>query len=1169
MRLDSSSSARSNTTSSTHSARSSRSTGGLPAGVSRHAAHDKLKLNLTLSRRSEEAWVAGEIVTGTLELAVSSNELELGEVGVEFAGYEELRLRDHTSTRRLLSARVDFQGGSLPPSNATVQDAPQKHAGFWPALRGRTRFPFSFRLPKDAPSSCTLGGNATTRYELRAFVSSLLDENVDVRSEKTPVQVVEKWIDWDRGEWNESLERKAAERLKVGSDGYVSMAAAIGKDEWSETPLRLFWPGNADLNWHGKNQIELRARIQNLSKRHVSGLKVTLCRCLRRIYPKDVEPPRREVRVVAAIMTQQFHGVGFEFPPGEEREVHAQFLVPQQECWTKRRGTLFELDVYVRVELDSNIFANDLAVELPVFVAHPASLPPAAHGMMEQRLRRFAERPDLPHHSSFPSNAHLLQGYRDPYGMAAPYEYPDQPDVRQQWTAMSPGTGLHRTASTSTLAYASSACGPSPLPVAWTPSMSRQSSAFWPASPFVQAMPQPPHPPLPVVAPVFAAPPSATPVFAAPPAPLSPVQYARSETSSPTRRSPLPARPDSGLSQRVAQPVIGQPMPPTSPSPVPMQRSNSSSSLKSHKKSQTPPPASPSSRFSPVSAIAADSVVGVSEIGLLETIGEDGESQAGTARSVAREVTQALAVVPASPSDHTQFPSPKGRIESRNSAQDLEELVEQEDKDAEKRKKNQTDEGTMTTRSPRKSVPRAQDIFSKADEPPKSPSRGPLVRPEGGLAALEARLSRPTTPATGSPALSLAPTSAPAASSRQLPQQESVPSLSDKLSSLKMKPSSSVQQAMQRLFDEKQDVDDILDSYGFDEEDDKAEETFEHVGCAPSSPTKARPVFAQRKPVSTVVKADKPVVEVREGHTVVDKAEVKELQKEAVSRVSDWSGEDRLDEPKEVPCVCEERATTNQTASISKGVSKSPWTSAGRLKSSTKTVVEGKASPLHRHEVTKSEPLVPCANDLEFELKKSGEEDKGWEKAGKGVLRASPSGELASLRYDIRSARGGKGGVVSKVASKWTTLIDEEQREANKPPPPRIEPPKALKIASTLFEAPTATPLSPVNNLRSTQCNSMPVVATHTRSLATPTKRFSGGGALPASKSQTLLSGPLLQASPSSMMRTSVSASSISSDKGGDSVTEDAVGKRMSSSSGRNSKVKEMLAKYAQYVEAQ
>ncbi|KAK4057483.1 hypothetical protein OIO90_001552 [Microbotryomycetes sp. JL221] len=1317
-----------NSRSSTCSSGTSRrsQTDSLPAGVSRHASHDKLRLRLDLTRnKDDDVWLAGEVVTGTLELTVTSNELQLGEVGVEFAGFEELRLRDHTSTRRLLSARVDFQGGSLPPSNATIQGAPQKHAGFWPALRGRTRFPFSFRLPRDAPSSVSLGGNATTRYELRAFVSSILDDNVDVRSEKRSVRVVERWKDWDSGEWVEPIESKAAERLKVGADGYVNLAVAVGHDEWSQQPLRLFWCGNPDFGWQGKNQIELRARVQNLSKRHASGIKVTLCRSLRRIYPKDEEPTRRETRVVANIMTQHFHGVGFEFPPGEEREVLAQFLVPQEDCITKRRGTLFELDVFVRCELDSNIFADSLAVELPVFVAHPASLPPACHDLINQRMQQqFASRPTLPIQAPFSHQVETYQAYRDPYAQSVVGGAASDVATNGHWssasssigtTAHQPAIGLHRTTSSASLACMT----PSPAltmlqTTGWSPTLSRHDSTYYPTSPYMQVVQQPYSQQMveqgfvPAHVQAMSTPvsiqmmthPQLHPVFAPPPAPPAVTQQhgqqpTRSETSSPTRRSPLPARP---LSSTSARSNGASQIPPTSPSPVPMHRSSSTSSLKS-KKTPTPPPASPSARFSPTPVIASTSVVnelgigtssGVSEIGLLETIGEDGESQAGnTARSniVPREVKQALAVE-VDEQDYQPFPSPKGsRIESRNSAQDLEQLVAAEDMatEKEKKKKEHKQQSALDGRHVSSSsvdmssrVTRAQDIFMPTKSTEHAPlqssstNQGLFVRAQGGLAALEARLSRPTTPVRSSPTLSNASTSAPPLSpqskssntSSQARQQVyetsdrndniATSALTSKLSSLKMAPSSTLQKEIQRITAEKQDVDDILDCYENAEADGDGDEevgienvkpmveTKQEAQVELRGPTKARPVFTSpRKSATgnilpkseneqTLASLSSPATAslvVKEGRKVVDNMEVKDLSRAALNRVNDWlkQGEttsfpasstsqeaaDNIGDMRrrtvdftferntpipQSPSGVESGRAEGIVSSPSK-TGKSPWTSSAP--SSRRTFkLDGDSSAsrpaaANRHKSTKSEPFLPSVQSLRKLPTSTSKEDPTWDKAGKSLLRSSSSslkdGDVAALKYDIRSARGGKGGVVTAVANKWTTLIDEELREATKPPPPRVEPPKALKIASTLFEPPVTNvskPLSPVHNLRSASTRTMPATS-HSRSNSSTATTFLHSSptkdrTLTPNKTQnSLLSGPMLQASPSSMMRTSGSSSSITSDKGagnkdggvkvggGGDVSE---AKRMSASAivggSQGSKVKELMARYNSQVEA-
>jgi hypothetical protein len=86
----------------------------------------------------------------------------------------------------------------------------------------------------------------------------------------------------------------------------------------------------------------------------LSGLKVNLCRRLR-----PVENRTQQVTGIASpsitsfVHTQRLHGVDYEFPPGEEKEIAVLLDLPSDECWTKRKGVLFELDVLARVQVES------------------------------------------------------------------------------------------------------------------------------------------------------------------------------------------------------------------------------------------------------------------------------------------------------------------------------------------------------------------------------------------------------------------------------------------------------------------------------------------------------------------------------------------------------------------------------------------------------------------------------------------------------------------------------------------------------------------------------------------------------------------------------------------------------------------------------------------------
>jgi hypothetical protein len=175
-----------------------------------------------------------------------------------------------------LYSRLLFQGPGLPPSNAVAAGSSPSQGGYYPALRGRTRFDFSFDLPKDLPSTCSFGANAVVRYELRAFASSIFEGDVDLKSEKKEVLVVERWDDWRKGNWSTGIEKEAEQALRGREGGLVSIKGGIENDEWSGSLPRLFWWRDVDEGVEGKGSIEVRLRINNTSNRHVSSTSLYL-----------------------------------------------------------------------------------------------------------------------------------------------------------------------------------------------------------------------------------------------------------------------------------------------------------------------------------------------------------------------------------------------------------------------------------------------------------------------------------------------------------------------------------------------------------------------------------------------------------------------------------------------------------------------------------------------------------------------------------------------------------------------------------------------------------------------------------------------------------------------------------------------------------------------------
>ncbi|GAA5913662.1 hypothetical protein JCM8208_005895 [Rhodotorula glutinis] len=882
--------------------RSAHASGSLPASpappgrrpTTTGTSNAHLGLKLAVERG---AYVAGQQVKGVLELSVKG-QLALGEVGIEFLGVEELRSRDHTSTRRLLSDRVDFQGNGLPPSNAVKPGTKPIQSQFYPALPGRTRFAFAFTLPPSLPSTCALGSNAQTRYELRAFASSLVDGSVDLRSEKLDVRVVERWGDWRDDAWQEPLERTGQGTLSRGGDGKLELVASVGKGEWAARPPRLFWRPDGDMDVAGKGKVEVRAHVRNLSKRHVTGLKLSLIRRLRILYPPDARPVVEPPAVSSVVASERFHGIDYDVRSGGERDAVVALQVPTDECWTVRKGTLFELDVVLRVEVECGFLQKPLAVDLPIWIAHPLSLPNSAHRFADEERARLAPAaaapapapalaPSLSPQPSIPYSPSTVGTFSSP--AVAPYHTlspePYAPAfIHGGGQLPLPGTpapGQHsRHYAASAISMTSSVSSPAmyppatpapyfppppaapaelydPVPTAYAaphgyvafdpsvPDMStshflgslqHQQPGFVPTPPGTAFSPPPPqaqHAPLP---PWSAAPPVPPPPHGPPRAPsrahtiasglnLSPHETAQVEANlaplesySGAQRAHLHKRTASDLPylaqqqpqqpQRGIEPVRQQSAPagygaeldlpgasPPRPcaSPVPSIRGDdvgspapavTSPTPSRTRVSHTPPPPSPSSHYrrgehsrspspshSPVdSAHSSLGVAGPAPTALLETIGEDGESQAG---NTARSAMLPPGMADALRDDGAAEAGGSGSSPGRSSVQDLEELVEEEERrEVERKERDRAAEKegasvppmpfptSSATSASRDARPRAQDIFAPvtaasssstlavAPSPAPSTSSTRLVAPKrdgGGLSALEARLARPST----------------------------------------------------------------------------------------------------------------------------------------------------------------------------------------------------------------------------------------------------------------------------------------------------------------------------------------------------------------------------------------------------------------------------------------
>lgn len=906
--------------------------------------------------------------------------------------------------------------------------------------------------------------------------------------------------------------------------------------------------------------------------------------------------------------------------------------------------------------------SKDLSVEIPIFIAHPTSLPPAAHDHIAAQLHSTTPAPAFPSLPAFPGASPTPAPYLNPYQVSPVDPYSDftphglySPATTATTSSVGQGHG-HSMSSASrqhaTLYHrpsvSAAAASPSPYfapPPSVPPELAyghqqQQYIAFDPNAPdltqshFLQSLQHqqptqayvppnssmsiglgtpspastrtnsptsgvdpsapwgapngvvfaPPPPPPPILSPpppghpasqVYTAePPNAHTSFSpAPHVPSSPYTLSHSPSSfSPIHaHSPSPAElaqiahnigPIEGYSATTrargrtesTPPASYQPIVPPnpSPSPVPMHRSHSASSIS---RERPPPPPSPSagaSRFtaspgpvSPLGGTAEGSVGMGGDPALLETIGEDGESQAGTARSVQAEMRKALAgleegnedpaVLARRMEEAARISSPKATsrptFASRSSLQDLEDLIQQEE-EAKALQTNKTLPGPAVPSArtkPSSPAPRAQDVFAApAVDPPRSPIKLPS-RSEGGLSALEARLSsRPTTPSS-SVERSMSPPK-PNVTARALsPSSEAGAGFGGALLARSLSRASSEAELRKRLAEESEDPKEVVRravekaswaSIG-KAEGKKGEQSEKFEVVAFAKPMAGRPTFVSKRkavpsfespatspepiapasvatetPFTPPTATDAPAASlasppprlspsapstsplpsptILNGRKVVDAAEVKGLQKEAVGRVSDWlksdeSGSNQAGEK------AARRRTTDLTfgrvapappggeagaALRSPPMAKvpSPWTSRKPRTPSTgepavvtaaptatpsvgSTPVPA-AAPRPSHKYTQSLPVnvvksssPPPSNEPTMAELLAAEERSGSTSApatgkpsfklGGKATRGLKTEEDISTRYDVRSARGGQGGIVASRANVWKERVQE------------------------------------------------------------------------------------------------------------------------------------------------
>nr|CAG8458075.1 13129_t:CDS:10 [Entrophospora candida] len=312
----------------------------------------KLKIHVLLD---STVYTAGTNLSGRLVVSsLSSRSLKLGEISVELTAYEELTTREYTASQSFLSSRLVFQSSTLPPSNAVYGP---KEDGFWTAKKGKTTFPFAFKIPIDAPSCVTYGNNACLKYIVTGVVQYKINNKEDSTFKSKEAFVVEAW-DINNPIYKQPVEGMNMRQLWLGGSGAIMLEARL---------VETFFQSGAN--------ISVQIRVKNETKRRVQGIKVAITHKLH-ILANKTKKELDDVKVVGETVKEEWYkNKDFLFDCGEDRITTVHIDVPKN-VRTIRNTALFEVVCYVVVSLYLGLFTKDLIVYLPVFIAHSSSSQP-------------------------------------------------------------------------------------------------------------------------------------------------------------------------------------------------------------------------------------------------------------------------------------------------------------------------------------------------------------------------------------------------------------------------------------------------------------------------------------------------------------------------------------------------------------------------------------------------------------------------------------------------------------------------------------------------------------------------------------------------------------------------------------------------------------------------
>ncbi|KAF9231131.1 hypothetical protein BU15DRAFT_82801 [Melanogaster broomeanus] len=325
--------------------------------------HSKVKVTLTLS---DPVYVSGENISGKMEVesrADLDSILGIGVMMVELYAIQEINSRDHSATSTFIHSRRIFQGPGLPPSNAVHSDyVPGAgelplQADHYAARRGLTTFFFQFPLPSPSPSSINFGP-ASIRYEVRASVSVAWRGDKRLVTDKREVKVVESWDALSAAQLPQAV--AIAEGGKIWARATITNGAVVG----GETACIDLQLNNNSQRWTSGVTLTL-TRALHLSQSLLAGKP-----------PPDVSDVVTQVdfRGPEYSVPPGIEGVASLVIdiPRHSRGVKGE---PRVDDNGKTTDSLFEVCCTLNIRIDMPPGSDDVVINLPVIIYHSLTVP--------------------------------------------------------------------------------------------------------------------------------------------------------------------------------------------------------------------------------------------------------------------------------------------------------------------------------------------------------------------------------------------------------------------------------------------------------------------------------------------------------------------------------------------------------------------------------------------------------------------------------------------------------------------------------------------------------------------------------------------------------------------------------------------------------------------------